>query len=289
VDRDRARERQIRPVDLVLAAFNAVAAVAWTAAWGRTPAAPWMILAHVAGVSLPWLVARVGPRSPAWIRALREGYPLLLLYPFYSEAGLLHAALGSPGHDAVVAGGDRALFGTAWHRQLHALAPQRWISETMHFFYASYYLLLAGPPIAAALARNGGAFRDISLRQMATFTACFAVYLYFPVYGPGHMDPFPTGGRPEGFFADLVRAAIGSGDSPGTAFPSSHVAGALTAAWFARRWYPRSMAALTAVGAVGVAFGTVYTRNHYAIDAAAGAALAIALQTAIDHLDVKAG
>ena len=264
-----------------------MAAVAWTAAWGRAPAAPWILIAHVAGVAIPWIAARVGPKSPGWARALREGYPLLLLYPFYAEAGLLHSALASPGHDATVAAWDLAIFGAAWHRELHALAPGRWVSETMHLFYASYYLLLVGPPVAAVLTRNGDAFREISLRQMATFTACFAFYLYFPVYGPGHMDPFSAGTRPEGFFADLVRAAIGSGDSPGTAFPSSHVAGSLTAAWFARGRYPRPVAALTAVGAVGVAFATVYTRNHYAIDAAAGLALAMALQAAIDRLWIK--
>ena len=278
----------MRAVDLVLAIYNGVAAIAWAGALGRTDAAPWLVLAHAAALSVPWIAARVGAASPAWVRTLREAYPLLLLYPFYAEIGLLHAALGSTGHDAAVAAWDRSIFAAGWHRESYALAPQRWLSETMHAFYASYYVLLAGPPIAAALARNGAAFRDISLRQMLAYTACFAIYLFFPVFGPGHMDPFPSGARPEGFFPDLVRGAIAGGDSPGTAFPSSHVAGSVTAAWLSRRWFPRPVAALMTIAAIGVAFGTVYTRNHYAIDAAAGAALAIALQVAVDRLGATA-
>ena len=274
----------MRAVDLVLAAYNAVAAVAWARAIGHSAAAPWLVFVHAAAITLPWVASRVGPGSAVWLRALREGYPLLLLYPFYAEAGLLHAALASPGHDATISAWDRSLFGAGWHREAYALAPQRWLSETMHAFYASYYLLLVGPPLAAAFARNGAAFRDISLRQMLVYTACFAVYLFFPVYGPGHTDPFPPGARPEGFFPDLIRGAIAGGDSPGTAFPSSHVAGSVTAAWLGRRWFPRPVATLMAIAAIGVALGTVYTRNHYAIDAAAGAALAIALQTALDRL-----
>jgi len=274
----------MRAVDLVLAVYNGAAAVAWTGALGRTAAAPWLVLVHATAMALPWVASRVGVGSPAWLRALREGYPLLLLYPFYAEVGMLHVAIGSPWHDAAVSAWDRSLFGAGWHRESYVLAPQRWLSETMHAFYASYYVLLAGPPLAAAWVRNGAAFRDISLRQMLTYTACFAVYLFFPVFGPGHMDPFPLDGRPEGLFPDLVRGAIAGGDSPGTAFPSSHVAGSVTAAWLGRRWFPRPVAALMTVGAIGVALGTVYTRNHYAIDAAAGAALAILLQTAVDRV-----
>ncbi|HEU4334152.1 MAG TPA: phosphatase PAP2 family protein [Candidatus Eisenbacteria bacterium] len=268
----------LRPVDRVLAAYNVVAGAAWLRAAGSDPATPWFLAAHLAGALLPFAIRAIGPATPAPFRVLREGYPLLLLYPFFAEVGRLHAALGSSGHDALVIAWDAALFPGGWHRAWAEAMPQRWLSETMHALYVSYYLLIAGPPLAAALLRRGHAFRDISFRTMLTYTACYAVYLYFPVFGPGHADPIPPGARPDGFFPGLMHAAMASGDSPGTAFPSSHVAGAFTAAWLGYRWFPRAVAHAQFLLACGVMAATVYTHNHYPLDAAAGLVFAWLLQ-----------
>ena len=74
-------------------------------------------------------------------------------------------------------------------------------------------------------------------------------------------------------FTDILTVPFltgAAGDSPGTAFPSSHVAGALTVAWFGCLWLGRAGAALLCVLATLVTVGTVYTGNHFAIDSLAG-------------------
>ena len=67
------------------------------------------------------------------------------------------------------------------------------------------------------------------------------------------------------------------GDSPGTAFPSSHVAGVFAAALIARRWTPRALGYLWIIAACGVALSTIYTQNHYAVDVVYGMAVAFVL------------
>jgi len=78
-----------------------------------------------------------------------------------------------------------------------------------------------------------------------------------------------------------VHEAGDFGDSMGTAFPSSHVAGSLTAAWAGWRWFSRPTAMLLALEAAGVVVATVYTQNHYAIDVLAGILWAVLLQLTV--------
>lgn len=277
----RAGEDGPRPVDWVLGVYHAIAGAAWLPALGTSGAAPWVVAAHALGFLLPFKLRGMRPDAPRLVRFLREAYPLLLLYPLFAEVGLLHRAVGSAGHDAAVAAWDAAVFswgGGGWHRSWAEAAPQAWLRETMHALYLSYYLLLAGPPLAAALRRRSDAFRDMSYRLMLTYTACYAVYLFFPVFGPGHADPLGAEATARGFFPDIMHALMASGDAPGTAFPSSHVAGVFTAAWLGYRWFPRRVAHAQLLLACGVAAATVYTHNHYPIDAATGFLFAGALQ-----------
>ena len=267
-----------RPVDWVLAIYSAVAGAAWIPALRVSAAAPWILGAHMLGTLLPLALPALDRGAPRPVRVLREAYPLLLLYPLFAEVGLLHRALGSSGYDAAIMAWDAAMFPGAWHRTWASAAPGAWFRESMHALYVSYYVLIAGPPLVAALLRRADAFRDISYRMMLTYTACYAVYLFLPVFGPGHADPLPSGAAAQGFFPALMRAAMASGDAPGTAFPSSHVAGAFTAAWLGARWFPRYVSRLQLVMAIGVAAATVYTHNHYTLDAAAGFVFALALQ-----------
>ncbi|HKQ19315.1 MAG TPA: phosphatase PAP2 family protein [Candidatus Eisenbacteria bacterium] len=271
-----------RPVDWMLGGYNALAAVIWLFALGRRQAASWIVAAHALGALAPWAAPAMDRGTSRVLRAAREAYPLLLLYPFYAEVGLFHAAMGAAGHDASVLAWDRALFSVNWHRACELAMPAAWLREAMHASYFSYYLLIALPPIVAALLRRWPAFRAISFRMMLTYVVCYAIYFAYPAFGPMHADPesavAAARATPDGFFSNLVRAAAESGDSPGTAFPSSHVAGALTAAWLGFRWHARWVAWAQLALAGLVALSTVYTGNHYAIDALAGILLAVVLQ-----------
>jgi membrane-associated phospholipid phosphatase len=67
----------------------------------------------------------------------------------------------------------------------------------------------------------------------------------------------------------------------GTAFPSSHVVGAVTAALIAVQWFSRPWAVVFLLGALGVALSTVYTQSHFAIDSVIGIVFAVVLYYAV--------
>jgi membrane-associated phospholipid phosphatase len=214
-------------------------------------------------------------------RLLREIYPLFGIALFWAELGLLARVRPLPPHDALVAAWDRALFGVHLHATWAPAAPWPWLRESMYFFYFSYYVMLILPAVVIIARGRRDGIRDATLRLMATYLACFLFYACFPVHGPRVSDPVPVQAHHAGFFESVVERARETGDSPGTAFPSSHVAGMVAVAWFGRRWFRRRTAAVLALGAVLVALATVYTGNHFAIDALAGALLGAAVQSIV--------
>ncbi|HET9251631.1 MAG TPA: phosphatase PAP2 family protein [Candidatus Eisenbacteria bacterium] len=267
----------LRPVDLVIAAYNAVLALVWLSLWSKTPVAPWVSVAHGAAAILPWALRGI-PRVPSAVRALSVTYPIAALAIFWTELGRVQALRGARPLDATVERLDLALFGVHWHEVWMTSMPQAWMSEIMHFGYFLYYLVLVIPPVAILFARGRDAFRSVALAVMVTYLSCFLFYIVFPVYGPRAMAGGVLAPAPGGLFHSLVEAARERGDSLGTAFPSSHVAGASTVAWVAWRWLPRGWAALLTIAAAMVALSTVYTRNHYAVDALAGLLWVVPLQ-----------
>jgi membrane-associated phospholipid phosphatase len=267
----------VYPVDWVVASYNAILAVVWLGLVPRAPGALWVVLAHAVAAGLPWLFRSIPP-VPRWLRPLRDGYPFLGLALFWAELGPLQTLRAVPPHDPFVRSLDLAIFGVHWHEIWMNAMPGRWISETMHFSYFLYYLLLVIPPLAIGLSRGPRAFRSVALAVTITYLSCFLFYLAFPVYGPRASDAASLAAAPDGFFHTLVDRARASGDSPGTAFPSSHVAGAVTMAWLGWRWLSRRWALVLTLAALAVALATVYTRNHYAVDALAGFIWVVPLQ-----------
>ena len=145
----------------------------------------------------------------------------------------------------------------------------------MHAAYLSYYVILAGAPLGLWLrGRREGARRTVFL-VMATFYVCYSVFLLFPVAGPRYLFP-PAGNAatavPVAVFAHRL---LEGGSAWGTAFPSSHVAAALVAATCAFRGL-RPLGAFLLPAAVLLSLATVYCQFHYAVDALAGAGLALA-------------
>ncbi|MGE5175553.1 MAG: phosphatase PAP2 family protein [Hyphomicrobiales bacterium] len=277
---------RIYPMDRVMSAYHGLLAIAWLVLYRDAWPLGLVLAAVHAGLAfLPRALRALPDRLPAWAAALRLGYPALSLFPLWSELGFMHRLHLPPGHDATIARLDRSIFGVHWSTAWRVAMPEGWLSETMHGLYLAYYLILVTPALVAAVTRRGEAFRDISFRLMLTYTACFAAYVFFPVYGPRetHGAAMAAGG----IFAPLMDRLFAAGDSPGTAFPSSHVAGAMTSAWVALRWLPRPVGAILLFGATGVAFATVYTGNHYSIDALTGLVFAAILQTAVAPLFEK--
>jgi membrane-associated phospholipid phosphatase len=266
-----------QPVDGILAAYNAAMVPVWIGLGSKSTAALGFGAAHAAAALLPWILGRVRP-IPASIRSVLVVYPAIALAVFWGELGALQALRNLPPHDDLIRRLDLALFGVHWQDVWMIAMPQAWLSELMHFGYFLYYLLLVIPPVAVLLLRGRDAFRSVALAVMVTYLSCFLIYLAFPVYGPRAMAGGELVSAPAGLFHTLVEGARDAGDSLGTAFPSSHVAGAVTMAWVAWRWLPRAWALAISAAALMVTFSTVYTRNHYAVDALAGLLWVLPLQ-----------
>jgi len=267
----------------VAAAGNGILGLAWLFQADRLPIAGWIALAYAAGLMLPWLLAHwdrsLSGRGAKALRVFKAVYPIALVMLFWTELGRLHGPMVGSSADAAVSRLDLAIFGRHWHVEWMAALPLPWLSEVMHLVYLLYFPAVFGTALVLAFRNCREAQRDVLLRLLVTYTGCFVIYLVFPVVGPPDMMALPEIAR--GFFYSLSHGAQAAGDSLGTAFPSSHVAGAVTIAFAASRWFSRPVARGFLLFAALVALATVYTRNHYTIDAVAGALWAILLQVAV--------
>jgi membrane-associated phospholipid phosphatase len=268
----------LRAVDRLLAVYNLVLVAVWAYAWSDAPYAPWLAAAHGAAALLPWLITAADGRfsRPGWV--VREVYPFLLLAVFWSELGLLRGLLHGAAYDPAVEAMDLALFGVHLHVVWLPLMPQLWLSELMHGSYFGYYALIAGPALWLLLRGRRDAYHDLMFRLLLGYLVCYVIYIAFPVDGPIYqMAPY-HGPLTRGLFFQLAHDVVEYGHAQGATFPSSHVVGAVTIAWVGWRHFPRAVALLLTLEAVGVTISTVYTQNHYAVDSVAGVALAIVVQ-----------
>lgn len=269
---------RLYPVDRLLAGFNVVMAAVWLSGMDRWGYAQVLAVVHVAAAALPLLIRRAKMLSGPG-RLLRTLYSMVWLMAFWTEVDFVRRLLHDRAHDALIIGLEDSLLGVhpheVWMPHMHDL----WISEILHFAYFAYYLVLTAPVLWLLVRGRQEALMDTLFRLMATLTVCFLFYLLMPVDGPRHTGPVFDGPNARGPFFRLVDiVAIEHGESLGAAFPSSHVAAAVTMAWVARLHLPRWAFRALVLEAVGVFLATFYTQQHYAIDALAGVLLAFILQ-----------
>jgi membrane-associated phospholipid phosphatase len=270
---------EARPADRVVAGYNLVLGVVWASVPG-TPLAPPLAAAHLVGAALPFLLRRAEPGMGRGVAALRDVYPLLWILGFWAELDYLLPLLHPVYFDAAVQRLDRALFGVHWDVAWMARAPSPWLSESMHLLYMLFPLVLVGPPVAFAAVGRRDALRDVAFRLPLTYVCCCLVYLAFPAVGPARAAPAGAA-LTHGLFYRLVPVYWQVGNSLGTAFPSFHVAAAVTVAFVVARWLGRGAGRVAALAAVAMGLSTVYTRHHYAVDAVAGAVLALLLEALV--------
>jgi membrane-associated phospholipid phosphatase len=270
---------RLAPIDRATLAYVAVALSFQLVRGPRTWPAAALPLLGLAGVAV--LAAVLAPRArragPSG-SLLAEFYPLILTVGLYTHVGLVNAA-GGASHDALVQAWERALFGGQpsldWIRGFPSPA---W-STLMHAGYLSYYLILSGSPLGLWLAGRRDAARSTLFVMMATFYACYAVFLAFPVAGPRYLFPPAENAATAVPIAVFTRRFLEGTSAWGTAFPSSHVAVALVAAVCAWRGL-RPFGAVLVPAAFLLSLATVYGQFHYAVDALAGAAVAAVALTA---------
>lgn len=252
--------------------YALVAVSAYALRWPAVRPFPWpVLLAHLALIALALGAGRARTAGGAGV-FLGEFYPLLVLVALYDAIGFLNRAAGVF-HDALVQRWDAALFGGQPGRDWIRCEPWPALSAALHAGYLSFYAIIAAAPLALWFSGRRAAARRTLLATLSTFYVCYAVFLVFPVLGPRYVFPPVANAATAVAPAVLANVVLDHGDALGTTFPSSHVAGAFVAAACAWRGW-RRLGALLAPPAVLLAFGTVYGRFHYAVDALAGAALA---------------
>lgn len=223
--------------------------------------------AYAAVLGMVALLRFVPRRLPRVLQFLRESYTLFALPLAYGDLDWLNRLISTGYHDETVIRWDLALFGAHPHLYLSELLPHPLLSDALHACYLLYMALVPVLGITLYLQNREHAFRVLATTVTLTMYSCYAFFIAFPVQGPYEFHGQPQGipGRIPG----LVYAMLDRGSSVGTAFPSSHVAGAMAVAvmstWFSRR-LSHVMAALT----LGIGVATIYGGFHYAIDAVAG-------------------
>jgi membrane-associated phospholipid phosphatase len=282
-------------------ALTAVPLAAGGVAGGRAL----VLLAHVA--ALVTIVAadlrRGAPGAGAWTRVVSDLHLLALIPALYAELPLLMD--GMPGavvyHDVGVQSLEAVLFGfhPAW--ELAGRLSFRPLSEVLHLAYLLYYPIIYVPPLIlyavlrrGAHRRAGGlvpgtedtvlhgvsdesepefVFARATLALALSMMTCYVAFVVWPVQGPRYLAA--PEGVPEGPIRALVLTILQGGSSRGAAFPSSHVAVAVTQSLVMLRHRPRVGVAMCVVSLL-LAAGAVYGGFHYAVDALAGAAVGIA-------------
>ncbi|HET7373125.1 MAG TPA: phosphatase PAP2 family protein [Gemmatimonadaceae bacterium] len=278
---ERSPERAARALTTLLVGYNLLLAGIWIGSSAESSVASWYAAGHVVAGGVVLVAARRQRESANRLSVL-DLLPLLFLGAFWAELRVLFPLLHTSTLDSAIVVAERSVLGVNVHAVWWRSMP--WLRGLMAMLYFGYFPGQIAILSFVALRRQPAAFRELMLRGVVTYLCCDAIYLAIPTLGPRAMQSgleVNATGHSAGVFQVLNDALRDFGDSPGTAFPSSHVAGILTVAIAARATGNRAFGnAMTALG-IGVSIATVYTQNHYLLDAMAGAALAVALQYAV--------
>jgi hypothetical protein len=255
--------KRLRPVDLVILGWIALASVVAIARIRSAPDAIWVLVAHA-------LVRRPGRHACARVADL---YPLAILLAFYGSLDLLAAGGGVTTYDPAVRAWEEALFGAQVSRTWWQSSPSRFWSTVLHASYFSYYLVVPAGPIWFLWRGDRRALERAVLAILATFIVCYVGFLFLPVAGPYYEFARPGPAMIDNWAARLAYGVLENGSSYGAAFPSSHVAATLVATG-AAAMASRGLGVALGVPSVLLTIGVVYCQMHYAVDALAGVVVA---------------
>jgi membrane-associated phospholipid phosphatase len=255
---------------------------------------PQLLTAHVAALGLVQALIHLHARHPRnrLLDFLRHFYPVLLYTGLYRETGALNRGFIPVYLDPLFIRLEAGIFGGQPSLAFMEWLPWRAVSEIFYASYFSYYLMIAGVGLALFFRNRRQFFHYVSVISFA-FYVCYLIYIFLPVIGPrvffheiggyrlpAELHPAVVPAFPEavqgGVFYRIMASIYDTFESPGAAFPSSHVAIALGTLSFSFR-YLRRIRWLHLVAAVLLCLATIYCRYHYAVDVVAGVLTAVTL------------
>lgn len=248
----------------------------------------WLIAGHVVGIVLVhWLIrAQASHPTNRLIDFLRHFYPVLLYTAFFCETGNINLMFFPSYLDPAFIRADLALFGFEPGASLMSKLPFLPVSELLYFSYFSYYLMIVGMGLALYLKNRHQFFHYVTVISFV-FYICYVIFIFLPVVGPQVLTeempnyklppdlanlvvshPYPEGVT-HGPFFHLMAWIYRVFETPGSAFPSSHVAIALCTVYFSFRylrriWIPHLIVAIL------LSIATVYCHYHYGVDVLGG-------------------
>jgi membrane-associated phospholipid phosphatase len=283
---------RVRPEEALLAGYGValLAIMATTGHWTFTSTRHMrfvdVFLALALGIlARDFLRARREHRSP-WqslrralppaAQVVRDFVPFLIALVFYETLHDLTPLIRHDVVDETLIAIDHKLFGVdaaVWMGQFGS----PWLTRAMVFCYLSYFF---APAVLASLiywADRRQLFRDFLVSLCVTTLLGYTGYLLVPAVGPYlyqaelFPDRLPGGGlRGTESVIQTIDALKGYARD---CFPSLHTAHTTVVLAFAWR-YSRLAFALYLPVALGLYVSTIYLRMHYAIDVAAGFAVA---------------
>jgi membrane-associated phospholipid phosphatase len=264
------------------------------------------IATHLGAIVLVHLLIAAQARLPTnrALDFLRHFYPILLYTWLYGESGELNQMVFHGYLDAHFLRFEQWLFGWQPGIELMDRLPVRVVAEVLYASYFSYYLMIIGVGLALLLRDRRQFAHYISVVSLI-FYACYLTYVFVPVVGPRILcdnivpnppldaigltaPPTVPAAVAAAFFYRLMALIYDHFETPGAAFPSSHVAVAIVTVYFSFlylrriRWFHLTVAALLCVA-------TVYGRYHYVADIVAGVTTAAVLIPAANWLHRRFG
>jgi membrane-associated phospholipid phosphatase len=188
--------------------------------------------------------------------------------------------------DAFTIRADQALFGGQPGATLMPRFPWLALSELFYAAYFSYYIMIGGVGFVLLL-RNRAHFLHYVSVVSFVFYICYLTFIFLPIIGPQVLaHEIPAYHLPadlehlavDNYYPDSVRSGVFFNimewiyrvfESPGSAFPSSHVAIAVCTLYFSFR-YLRPIRYIHLLAVVLLCISTVYCHYHYGVDVLGG-------------------
>ena len=224
-------------------------------------------LLHLLFAGLIWWLA-TRELANGFLQGMRYIYPVILLAIIHYDVGYFIPMIYGEGNtfDAEVKNWEADLLGSNPHLHLHALIPQPFWVEVIHFFYLTYYPILVGSLIWIWLYRAED-FPRFAFVYMGMFLTFVLIFTLFPVIGP--LDCRDGLFDEKSVLAGVIDFLFYVGAPDGAAFPSSHV-GQSVGVFMLLRPMSRQIQILLTVCILGIGFSMVYGSIHYTVDAIAG-------------------
>ena len=210
------------------------------------------------------------PRLKRLLNFVRSIYPVMLFGYFFISLQAVNRIIFPQWLDPFFARIDYSIFGYYPSLEWGRTFGTPWISELYHFAYFCYYPMIGGLPLYFYF-KDKKVFGEIIFTLAFVFYSCYFLFSILPVIGGRY---FPeamalTKVYQGGPFTHIMALIYNLSTHLGGAFPSSHVAIAITLTISALR-HTKVWGMVFLYITMFLAIATVYCHYHWFIDMVAG-------------------